>query len=60
MEVTEDKSNQADKPDSIYKKEVRIFHSLEEANEYDLKQMAIKDPIQNISDTVDLILRVYI
>lgn len=59
MEITEDKHSQVNEPDSIYKKEVRIFHSFEEAEAYDLKQMAMKDPIQNIIDTVDLILRVY-
>ncbi len=41
------------------KKTIRIFHSFEEAAEYEDRINALRTPVQRLKDTVALISRVY-
>lgn len=41
------------------KKNIRIFHTFEDAETYDLEQIAKQDPVKRIPETVELILRAY-
>ena len=58
--IKKKKPNLAKEPLTKYfGKDIRIFNSFQEAEEYELLQVIKQDPVERIRETVELILRVY-
>lgn len=55
---SENDQNKSHEPEVAYKA-IRIFNSFEEAEEADIRETLAQSPEERISETVDLILRVY-
>lgn len=57
-----EKSSQANEPESAYSNKsgkIVFFNSFEEMNEYDIKQMALAKPVENLQQVTEMLKRFF-